>query len=119
MGADRTRMISGEVMRALAEILRDIKDPRMKGMLSVLNAEVTKDLSYAKVTVSVLGSEEDKKSTAEALRSAAGFIRRELSRRVDMRVTPQLNFVLSDAIEHEAKISKMISDAVGGKTSNE
>lgn len=119
MSVDRTRRISGEVMRALSEILREIKDPRMKGMLSVLDVAVTKDLSYAKVTVSILGSEEDKKSTAEALRSASGYIRRELSHRVDIRVTPQLNFVVSDAIEHEARISKMISDAVGGKTSNE
>ena len=115
MSFDRTDRISGEVMREVSGILREIKDPRMKGMISVLDARVTKDLSYAKITVSVLGSEEDKRSTAAALKSATGYIRRELSHRVDMRITPQLNFVISDAIEHEARISKMISDAVGEK----
>lgn len=119
MSFDRTDRISGEVMREISGILREIKDPRMKGMISVLDVRVTKDLSYAKITVSVLGSEEDKRSTAAALKSAAGYIRRELSHRVDMRITPQLNFVISDAIEHEARISKMISDAVGEKKSDE
>ncbi len=116
MSFDRTERISGEIMRSLPDILRGIKDPRMKGMISVLDVRVTKDLSYAKVTVSVLGTEEDKRSAAAALKSAAGYIRRELSHRVDIRVTPELNFVISDAIEYEARISKMISDAVGGKT---
>lgn len=115
MSFDRTERISGEIMREIASILREIKDPRMKGMISVLDVDVTKDLSYAKITVSVLGSEDDKRSTLEALRSAAGFIRRSISKRVDLRVTPQLNFVVSDAIEHSSRISKMISDALGGK----
>ncbi len=119
MSFDRTERISGEIMRAVAEILREIKDPRMKGMISVMSVRTAKDLSYAKITVSVLGTDEEKRSAEDALNSAAGFIRRELSHRVDLRITPKLSFVLSDAIEHSSRISKMISDAMGGKPSNE
>lgn len=119
MSFDRTDRISECVMREVSSVLREIKDPRMKGMISVLSCEVTKDLSYAKITVSVLGSDEDKASTARALKSASGYIRRELARRVDLRVTPELTFKISDAIEHEAHISKMIRDAVGGNTTDE
>lgn len=114
MSFSRTERISEEIKRELANILREIKDPRMKGMISILAVKVTKDLSYAKVYVSVLASEEDKKSTKEALKSASGFIRRELSNRVDLRVTPQLMFEISDSIEHEIHMSKLIEDAVKG-----
>ena len=112
MGFDRIDRISGEIMRELGSILRDIKDPRMKGMISILNVSVAKDLSHAKIYVSVMGSEDDKKSTMQALKSASGFIRRELSSRVDLRITPNLHFEISDSIEYEARISKMLADAM-------
>ncbi len=115
MSFDRIDRISEEVKREVSNILREIKDPRMKGMVSVLAVKLARDLSYAKIIVSVLGSEEDRKSTSEALKSASGYIRKELSGRVDMRITPKLSFAVSDSIEHEARISKMISDALGGK----
>ncbi len=111
MSFDRIERISGEVKREIANILREIKDPRMKGMISVLAVKVTKDLSHAKIILSVLGSEEDKKSTLSALKSASGYMRRELSSRVDLRVTPNLSFEVSDSIEHEIHISKLIEEA--------
>lgn len=118
MSFDRIERISGEVMRELSGILREIKDPRMKGMISILAVKVAKDLSHAKVILSVLGTDEDKKSTLAALKSASGFIRRELSGRVDLRITPQLSFEISDSIEHEIHISKIIEDALKGSKGN-
>lgn len=119
MSFDRTDRIAGEIKREISSILRDIKDPRMKGMISVLAVRLARDLSYAKIIVSVLGSEEDKASTKAALKSASGYIRRELGHRVDMRITPQLGFEISDSIEHEIYISRKIEEAMKGTTRDE
>lgn len=118
MSFDRTDRIAGEMKREISAILRDSKDPRLQGMISVLSVRLSRDLSYAKVIVSVLGSDEERNDAKKALKSAASFIRRELSARVDMRITPELSFEVSDAIEHEIRISKMIDDALKG-TKNE
>ncbi|MDP4133649.1 MAG: 30S ribosome-binding factor RbfA [Bacillota bacterium] len=119
MSFSRIDRISEEIKKETSNILRDIKDPRMKGMVSILAVKVSKDLSYAKIYVSILGAKEDQLSTMQALKSAAGFVRRELSGRVDLRVTPQVVFELSDSIEHEIHISKMIADNVRSLDENE
>ncbi len=94
--------INEQVRRELADILReDVKDPRVDiRLVSVLKVETTKDLKYCKVYVSVLGDDEKRTEVRQALKSAAGFIRRELAHRVNLRNTPELSFVMDDSIEY-------------------
>ena len=113
---DRTGRISEEIKREVSAIIqKELKDPRLPEMISVLSAEVTKDLRYAKVYVSVLGSEEDKKNAVLGLKSAAGFIRREIGRRLQLRYTPELLFELDNSIERGVYITKLIDETVEDK----
>lgn len=110
---DRINRISEEVRKELSDIIQnDIKDPRLPRMVSILNVNVTKDLRYAKVHISVLGSEEDKKNALSALKSAAGYIRREIGHRVQLRYTPEFHFELDSSIEKGVYITKLINDTV-------
>jgi len=110
---ERINRISEEVKREVSNIIRnEIKDPRLPSMVSVVSANVTKDLRYAKIYVSVLGTDEEKKNAMEALKSAAGFIRREVGRRVQLRYTPEMHFELDTSIEHGVYITKLINETV-------
>jgi len=107
---NRIDRISEEVKREMSSIIQnDLKDPRLPTMLSITAVKVTKDLKFAKVYVSILASDEEKKNALLALKSASGFIRREISRRVQLRNTPQLQFILDDSIEKGAYISNLIN----------
>lgn len=112
MAYNRIDRISEEVRRELDKLLReDMRDPRLAGTFSITRAEVTRDLRYCKVHVSVL--EQDKRvGVMEALKSAAGFLRRELGRRVDLRYTPELIFELDTNIEYASYMTKLIDEAV-------
>ena len=100
-----------EVQRELADIIRTgIKDPRIHPMTTVVSAEVTPDLKYCKVYVSVLGDGEAAKSTLAGLKSAVGFVRRELARRVNLRNTPEITFVLDQSIEYGVHMSHLIDE---------
>jgi ribosome-binding factor A len=110
---DRTARISEEVKREVSAIIQnELKDPRLPQLISVTNVNVTKDLRYAKVYVSVMGSDEEKKNAIEGLKSAAGFIRREVGHRIQLRYTPEFQFELDNSIEHGAYISKLIHNTV-------
>jgi len=110
---DRINRISEEVKKEVSNIIRsELKDPRLPSMVSVVSANVTKDLRYAKIYVSVLGTDEEKKSAMQALKSASGFIRREVGRRVQLRYTPELHFELDTSIEHGVYITKLINETV-------
>lgn len=110
---DRTVRISEEMKREISAIIQsELKDPRLSHLISVTNAKVTKDLRYAKVYVSIMGNDEEKKNALEGLKSAAGFIRREVGHRIQLRYTPEIQFELDNSIEHGAYISKLINDAV-------
>ena len=103
--------INMEVQRELSEIIRSgIKDPRIHPMISVVSADVTPDLKYCKVYISVLGDENAQKSTMEGLKSAEGFVRRELARRVNLRNTPELKFILDQSIEYGVNMSHLIDE---------
>ena len=103
--------INGEVLRELSNIIRgDIKDPRINPMTSVVTVEVAPDLKTCKAYISVLGDEESQKSTLSGLRSAEGYIRRELARRINLRNTPEITFILDQSIEYGVRMSKMIDD---------
>ena len=101
--------INMEVQRELSEIIRSgIKDPRIHPMTSVVAVEVTPDLKYCKAYISVLGDEEAAKATVEGLRSASSYVRRELARRVNLRNTPEIKFILDQSIEYGVNMSKLI-----------
>ena len=106
----RMDRINGEIRRELSEILREeVKDPRVDiRLVSVLKAETTRDLKYCKVYISVLGDEAMKEEVRTALKSAAGFIRRELASRLNLRNTPELKFVMDDSIEYGIHIDQML-----------
>ena len=114
MSKFRIDMISEEIRREVDRIIReDMHDPRMGGTYCITRAEVTRDLRYAKMYVSIL--EDDKAAgVMSALKSAAGFIRRELGHRVQLRYTPELIFELDTNIEYAAKISQILKNS-GGK----
>lgn len=108
MASNRIGRINEEVQRELSALLREVKDPRVGGLISITNVEVTPDLKFAKVFVSVL--EEDKAAgTLKGLRSAAGFLRRELGARLSLRHTPQLQFVADDSIAYGAHIFDLLN----------
>ena len=101
--------INAEVQRELSEIIRtEVKDPRLAAaMVSVVSVEVTPDLKYCKAYISVLGSDE---AVVEGLRSAVGYIRKELARRVNLRNTPEIKFILDQSIEYGVNMSRLIDD---------
>lgn len=101
--------MNGEVQREISKIIaHDIKDPRIHPMTSVVSVEVTPDLKYAKVFVSVLGSDEDKENTRIGLKSAASHVRSRLAKTLNLRNTPELTFVMDDSIEYGVNMSKRI-----------
>lgn len=103
--------INMEVLRELSEIIRSgIKDPRIHPMTSVVSVEVTPDLKYCRAYISVLGNEEAAKATIEGLKSAEGYVRRELARRINLRNTPELKFILDQSIEYGVTMSKLIDE---------
>ena len=105
--------INGEVQRVLAEIIRGgLKDPRISPWTSVVAVEVAPDLKSCKAWISVLGDEEVRKSTLQGLKSAEGFIRRELARTINLRNTPDITFVMDQSIEYGVNMSKLIDDVV-------
>ncbi len=109
--ADRIVRISEEIKRALANILRDdIKDPRMPSFVTVMRVDVTRDLKYAKAYISVMGSDEDKKNCLAALKSATGYIRREIGRRVIIRAIPEITFIIDDSVDYGFKIDKLLNE---------
>lgn len=102
--------INGEVQKALCEIIRELKDPRIHPMTSVVLAQVTPDLKFCKAYVSVLANEEQAQDTIRGLKSAEGFIRTQLAKKVNLRNTPDVTFVLDQSIEYGVRMSKLIDD---------
>ena len=102
--------INMEVQRELSDIIRtEIKDPRVtRAMTSIVSVEVTPDLKYCKVYVSVLGNAEAAQAAIAGLKSAVGYIRRELAHRINLRNTPELLFVLDQSIEYGVHMSRLI-----------
>ena len=110
--------ITSDVRIAMAEILRDVKDPRVSKMLSIIKVHITNDLSYATFYVSAIEGKEMTKSSVKALKGAAGYIRRELGARVKMRKVPEVRFVADDSIAFSTHISSIIDSFGEGGTSN-
>ena len=104
----RRGRINDEVKKELSLILREVKDPRIsEAFISVTSVEVSGDLKFAKVYYSAMMG--DKKEVAKGLKSSAGFIRREIARRLNLRMTPEFSFCEDHSIEHGARISKLLN----------
>ena len=108
MASNRIGRINEEIQRELAALFRTVKDPRVHGLVSITHVETTPDLRYAKVYVSVL-DKSDVKEVIKGLKSAGGYLRRELGRALSLRYTPELQFFLDDSIAHGAHILDMLS----------
>ena len=103
--------INGEVLKELSNIIRsEIKDPRINPMTSVVAVEVAPDLQTCKAYISVLGDEKSQKDTITGLKSAEGYIRRQLARTVNLRNTPEIRFILDQSIEYGINMSKLIDE---------
>ena len=105
----RSGRINEEIKRELSDIIRnEIRDPRLSAMVSVTRVEVTKDLSYAKVFVSIFGDENAKTETFSALKSSVGFIRREIGHRVKLRCTPEIILEIDNSIDQGMHIEALL-----------
>ena len=103
--------VTEDIHRELTAVLREIKDPRVTGcMLSIVRVEVTSDLSYCTVYVSTVEGMDRTKTAVQGLKSAAGYIRREIGRRLSLRHVPEMIFKPTDSIEYGAHISRLIND---------
>ena len=108
MAKHRQGRINDEMQKELATIMREVKDPRVSGaFISITGVEATPDLKFAKVYYSVLTG--DKKEIAKGLKSSAGFIRGQLARKMNLRMTPELTFCEDNSIAYGAHISKILS----------
>lgn len=120
MSLNRIMRISEEVKKEVSEIIQNgLRDPRISGMISVTKVSVTNDLRYAKIYVSVLGNDDDRKNVMEGLKNASGFIRKEVGQRIKLRYTPEMIFEVDDSIEYGIKISNILKDISKDDKNNE
>lgn len=107
MATNRINRINEDIQRELASLLRTVKDPRVQGLISITRVDTTTDLRYCRVYVSAL-DQSDIKEVVKGLKSAAGYLRRELGRALTLRYTPELQFLTDDSIERGVRMVSMI-----------
>ena len=100
--------VTSDIERELSALLREVKDPRVSELISIVKVNVSGDLSYATIYVSAIEGSEKTKESVKGLKSAAGFMRRELGKRLSLRKVPELRFVADDSIIKSAEISRII-----------
>ncbi len=110
MASHRMGRTTEDIKRELTAIFRDLKDPRIQGLISIVRVEVTSDLSYCTVYVSAMEGIERAKQAVTGLKSATGFIRHELGERLELRHVPALIFKATDSIEYSANITRVLND---------
>ncbi|MBO4652711.1 MAG: 30S ribosome-binding factor RbfA [Lachnospiraceae bacterium] len=116
----KNRIVSQEVRRELSRLMLDgVKDPRIAPLTTITDVTVAPDLKTAKVYVSVYGDAEAKKNTMDGLKNAAPYLRSMLARNLNMRLTPQLFFVIDDSLDYAMKIENMIASLHEGEESDE
>ncbi|MDO5708036.1 MAG: 30S ribosome-binding factor RbfA [Andreesenia angusta] len=109
MSSKRLNRMGEELKKAVSLIiLNEIKDPRISPVTSVTHVDLTRDLRYAKMYISVMGNEKEKEETIEGLNSAKSFIRREMGQRVKMRYTPEPIFELDESLDEGLKINSIL-----------
>lgn len=108
----RSRRIAEQIQRELSDIIRlELKDPRI-GMITITDVEVSQDHAHAQVFFTLLGDAAKIEATSDALRHAAGFLRRELAHRIKLRTVPQLQFRYDESVERGVRLSRLIDAAV-------
>ena len=117
MASNRIGRINEEIQRELAPLIRTVKDPRVHGLVSITGVVTTSDLRYSKIYVCVL-DKSDVKEVVKGLKSAGGYLRRELGRALQLRYTPELQFVEDDSINTGAHILSMLRDPEVVKPAN-
>jgi ribosome-binding factor A len=110
MAGYRIDRITEDIKRELIAILREVKDPRVSGMLSVVKVDVSSDLSYAKVYVSAIEGIEVAKESVKGLKAASGFIRKRLGSSLHIRKTPEFTFIADDSIEKGFELFDKLKD---------
>ncbi len=110
MPSNKLSRTNEDIRLVMSELLREVKDPRIhQGLISITSVSVTGDLKYCKIYLSVLGLT-DEREFKRGIKSAAGWLRRELGHRLSLRNTPELTFILDHSIEEGAHISRLISE---------
>lgn len=109
MASYRIGRINDDIKRELASMIPTLKDPRVHGLISITRVDTTADLRYCKVYVSAL-DKSDMAEVIKGLKSGAGFMRRELGRRMSLRYTPELQFIADDSIDRGAKLIQMMNE---------
>ena len=109
MASNRIGRINEEIQREMSTLIRTVKDPRVTGLISVTSVDTTPDLKFCKIYISVL-DKSDVNQVLKGLKSASGYLRRELGRTLNLRNTPELTFVRDDSIDHGAHILDMLRD---------
>ena len=117
MASNRIGRINEEIQRELASLIPNVKDPRVSGLISVTAVDTTPDLRYAKIYISVL-DKSDCAQVLKGLKSASGYLRRELGHALQLRYTPELTFVRDDSIDHGAHILSILRDPKAVKPEN-
>lgn len=107
---NRLNRINEELRKEISQIISyELKNPDATGLISVTKVKITPDLKYAKVYISMINTKNDEK-TLEAIKKSSGFIRSEIAKRINLRITPELVFEIDDSLEYGAKIDKIIDD---------
>ncbi len=119
MPSIKVSRISEDIKKELVEIFREVKDPRVSSMLSIIKVDLSNDLSYCKVYISALEGYEETLRSTEGLKSAAGYIRKELSGRLHLRKVPEFRFIADDSIEYSANINKILREELDAHPSQE
>lgn len=116
----RVERVAEQMKKEIAQILRDeLKDPRLGvGLLTVTGVELSSDLHYAKVYVSIYGDEERKREAMEGLNRATSFVRREIGQRLSLRYTPDITFKFDASIEHGDHINRLLTQIKAGEQEN-
>ena len=120
MDKNRLARIEGEMKREISSIIAyEINDPKVSSFASISKVDVTNDLQHAKIYISVLGAGNVKRDTMEGLERASGFIKKELSSRLRLRVMPKLKFILDESIEKGVYMNKLIEDVIAQDEENQ
>ena len=119
MASNRIGRINDEIRRELSDILRSVKDPRVsQSMLTITHVDTTSDLRYARIYLTAM-DRTGEKELMRGLKSASGFLRRELGNRLNLRYTPELQFFADDSIAHGAHILDMLNHVKPANPANE
>lgn len=115
----RSERVAEEIRNVVAEVLRnDIRDPRLPAIVSITHVKLTRDLSHANIYYSVYGNDDEKSDTDKVFESANPFIRREIAKRIKLRIVPELHFIRDDSIEQGIKMDKLIDETLKNDMEN-